>query len=221
MRKAMVEVKNSKKEFKAVLVDIFARDENCFIKLENKLSEIKVPKIHITVLYFQLENPTIPIIDPNNSKHSQHIADSSTIIFLKSQAPTKILSSVHKLEIYTPQRGNIGPNFNQYRDCTDIAVKLAFKLNNLQENLDHKAIDKAKAVIAISNNPLITGISFNFNNIPVRIKQALNDVISDSLNKIFEVVIKHIKFYIELRMIDISSDLEENIISKLTIQDEH
>lgn len=184
------------KEYKAVLIDIFAREGN-FIKEEEKINDeghkekTGKPETHTIVLYKQplktqdAENQFV-IIDPSNSKFSKHISSTNNSIRLFSKdEEINIVTSHESLIIYEPKdKYKVGPEPQKYRDCVDIAVKLAFRLNASDEYIDPKAIAKSNTVMCITNQ------SENFFAIaetPLRIKQASDIKISQQANDLLNL----------------------------------
>jgi hypothetical protein len=99
--------------------------------------------------------------------------------------------TLHKaLQIYKPE-GRVGPNFEDYRDCIDIAVKLAFGLNVTKPDINLIQLKEGKenSIITLEAAQLISNQSkfdSTFPKIkqPVRIKQN-SDV---QISKVFSVV---------------------------------
>jgi hypothetical protein len=104
-------IKSLKDGEKTALVDIFDRDADGKIKIENS-----IPETHTVVLYEK--SGKYLVIDPSNATFSYPLAGTHEDIRLCVS---------NKLQIYKPQ-ATPGPNPDQYRDCIDIAVKLAFNL---------------------------------------------------------------------------------------------
>jgi hypothetical protein len=111
VKMAISHIKNDK--VKTALVDVFERDaDNNDVEIENSL-----PKTHTVVLYEQ--SSKYLVIDPSNATFSQILVganDDIRVCFSK------------KLQIYKAADNNIGSKPNQWRDCIDIAVKLAFNM---------------------------------------------------------------------------------------------
>ncbi len=118
-----------------VLVNIFARTSDGKIKSDGTL-----PEVHTVVLYKNEPDHAgisdIIVIDPSNSAFSSHLSkfnynkpnDCSWKISTLPIEPQKIL------KIYeAPSEFTKGTNFDQYRNCTDIAVKIAFGLQTLPD----------------------------------------------------------------------------------------
>lgn len=107
-----------------VLVDIFERDNNNKIQLKGG-----IPQTHTVVLYNQLDK--VLVIDPSNANFSHILAGAhKDIVVCFSSKP---------LQIYKPS-GKTGFSLNEYRDCIDIAVKLAFSLQINKDNIQINTI---------------------------------------------------------------------------------
>lgn len=159
---------------RTVLLDIFARDKGTVKMVNNNQCEI-----HTILLY---KNPIdergtheVLVIDPSNFMFSSHLANESN--GLHNEGLSKIVTLHKRIEIYKPKNNeNVGPNGGQYRDCIDIAVKLAFMLDKAG-TLSLEDIAKLDAVRAISNNNAIDD-NFVGRDCSVRVKQNSNpDVI--------------------------------------------
>jgi len=89
---------------------------------------------------------------------------------LQNVSPDIIQSSYRADDKIYTRAGNSGPE--TWRGCIDIAVKLAFVLNNSQTNyLDIPSIIKSPEVKLITNNPIIDDNIFYSKSHPVREKQ--------------------------------------------------
>lgn len=108
-------IKQCQSGYKAVLVDVFERDANNNINVDQTSL---LPKTHTVVLYEQLGKYLV--IDPSNATFSHVLSGAHDDIRLCFS---------NKLQIYKGDGKNIGPLHDQWRDCIDIAVKLAFNLN--------------------------------------------------------------------------------------------
>jgi len=150
-------------ERKTVLVDIFERNDDNSLK----------PTTHTVVLY---KNDSaaqeVVVIDPSNFTFSSHLSTDNSDILSRLNLPVKI-TTFHKkdVQIYKP----VGePGFAPlYRNCVDIAVKIAFGLNESEavKFTSIKSITGHPSIIAISNNHVIdTNIIVNSGS--VRVKQA-------------------------------------------------
>jgi hypothetical protein len=113
-----------------VVVDIFARD-GVKLKIDAKTN---LPEIHAIVLWKESENK-IALIDPTRRQYSEHIAE-----FLKTisgETLTVEKSSVTSI-IYATRDKPTGQSEYPFtdpmpRDCIDIAVKIAFEINEQQK----------------------------------------------------------------------------------------
>jgi hypothetical protein len=180
---------------KTVLIDIFARDNG-----KVKILKDEIPEMHAVVLY---KNPLdidgkheILVIDPSNFTYSSHLSN------LNTQLEHKLLSKIvtlHKtLQIYKPIKDCTGGNLDQYRDCIDIAVKLAFGFNMQKEQMiDFNDLKDHDVIKMISNIPDIDR-SIIVKNLAVRIKQASDIDIVKKFDRCTEVINKsqEISFYV-------------------------
>jgi len=206
-----------------VLVDIFVRD-NGGIKRDQENPDC--PEIHTVVLY---KNPIregqnkheVLVIDPSNFSFSSHLSNLNGTIQHKKLGEIITLHKV--LQIYKANDPrNTGSEPEQYRDCTDIAVKIAFGLNqnkNLIINVDNiKEIDGIKF---ISNNDAINDSipvdiqTKHFVNFPLRIQQKSNTKIPEDMYK-FSKTIKDNLLKIENR-----EPLQEKYLNTLLDADDH
>ncbi|MES2214514.1 MAG: hypothetical protein V4485_00635 [Pseudomonadota bacterium] len=97
-----------------VIVDVLERDINGLIK----------PSTHTAVIFAQ--NGKYLVIDPSNASFSHILAGASDDIRLCFNK---------KFQVYSkPQGSATGPNPDEWRDCIDIAIKLAF---NIEVNLKY------------------------------------------------------------------------------------
>ena len=171
---------------KTVLVDIFKRDT------ERKITDMQ--DTHTVVLY-KAENKIL-IIDPSNPTFSSHLvnydrnlleADYSEKNKIYMPVSDKSEIGIKLIECY---KSITGISNDQYRDCIDISVKLAFGLNASSEKCNSiKNIKTLKAIQSVSNNDEIN-ISIlkdiqkdHFVKAPLKIMQKSNTSISD---KFFE-----------------------------------
>lgn len=154
------------------LVDIFERDNNNKIQLKGG-----VPKTHTVVLYNQLDK--VLVIDPSNANFSHILAGAhKDIVVCFSSKP---------LQIYKPS-GKTGFSLSEYRDCIDIAVKLAFSLqinkDNIQINtikskgdyaeiIDFSSLKESPSLKDITNQrELYPALPKILETVPVRAKQS-------------------------------------------------
>ena len=154
---------------KTVLVDVFER-------AKEKTGLIDITKTHTVVLYNT--GSKILVIDPNNPQFSSHLAN-----FSEQIETTCTPNNLYK--IYSrPDNTITGYAKVLWRDCVDIAVKLAFGFN--METEVYKSIDevvKSKVVKLITNNDKIDDSIFYSKNVSARIKQQ-SDI--DLVQKFFE-----------------------------------
>ena len=112
---------------KTILVDIFARVNGAV-----KILKDGIPETHTILLYknpAQEEKHEISVIDPSNFLFSSHIANLNHVV---AHDKLNKITTLHKgLQIYTPIKENIGSKSDQWRECIDIAVKLAFGFNKI------------------------------------------------------------------------------------------
>lgn len=149
---------------KVVLVDVIAR---------NGLSLKTIPgtALHETHCVVLCRNPSnavdgkveIVVIDPSNSAYSWHLENEDAFNALGPEIAGKIsyIRTQHKSwQIYKAEgvkRGDpveIGPGPTDFRDCIDIAVKIAFGLNVIDpaKAIDIDKIQQHPVIIALSNN---------------------------------------------------------------------
>lgn len=175
---------------KTALIDIFARDDKEQIQFDTKT---KLPETHTVVLYKNTTNEYI-IIDPSNSSFSSHLASKSNNNLIGDSI--KIIAAEKELKIYSPaSKDNIGPNPNQYRDCIDIAVKLAFGLNKI-DTIDIKDLTNLESIQEITNNShigkYIPSLPDEFS---LRIKQASETKIVKHVSSLLEYIDKQLKSF--------------------------
>ena len=157
------------------LVDVFPREFN------NKNTGVgtintKSLDTHTALLYKTTEN-NILVLDPNNPMFSSHLSkyqdDTYTLQTLCTTDPS--------FKIYSrPEKSETGFAPEKYRDCIDIAVKVAFVLNNSgnsYRNFDE--IMNSQVIKLITNNSNIDGLIFTNHDL-IRQKQ------SSSVEKIID-----------------------------------
>ena len=175
---------------KTALIDIFARDDKEQIQFDTKT---KLPETHTVVLYKNTTSEYI-VIDPSNSTFSSHLACKINNNLIGDSI--KIITSEKELKIYSPaSKDNIGPNPNQYRDCIDIAVKLAFGLNQI-DTIDIKDLTNLESIQEITNN---THIDKYIPSLPdefsLRIKQASETKIVKHISSLLKYIDKQLKSF--------------------------
>ncbi|MES2215613.1 MAG: hypothetical protein V4485_06380 [Pseudomonadota bacterium] len=108
-----------------------------------------MPEVHSVVLYKQVididkdgyTNFQIFVVDPSNSEFSKHLDHHVIEAFVSVSCAAitdnrwvDIITPQKPLQIYTiPENHPHGPDANQFRDCVDIAIKIAFGLNSMTE----------------------------------------------------------------------------------------
>lgn len=162
-------IKNSiKTKQKAVLVDIFERNEQGVISIDNETDK---PKTHTVVLCRKedvnnSDNFGFLVIDPSNSKFSQHLGlpGVNKIIDSLLNGDIKLEVSNKSYKIYE-QNSKIGTGlaFNKFRDCIDIAFKLAKSLNKTpKENIFFNNKDKSLEIFDnLQANDIVKNITNN------------------------------------------------------------
>lgn len=167
---------------KTVVVDIFARDQGK-IKDDNGLVEI-----HSIVLFKPDER--IYVIDPSNFSFSCHLSNFNQDLIITKYSADKIYeppSNKSKMgqKLVEKYKSITGDSSDQYRDCIDIAVKLALGINTKEHiDFDFDKILKLDIVQEITNNPEVNTNIIDLD-APVRIKQATQP----SIRKNFELLV--------------------------------
>jgi len=171
----------------AVLVDIFAREDDGNIKLQGFKLET-----HTIVLY-KNNKTEFAVIDPSNSDFSKHLASNINKMFINTalDVAVNVIAPSKQIKIYEPaDKNKIGTQPDQYRDCIDIAVKIAFGLGKLKGSLNINYIASIDIIKQVSNNDDISDSIpdniFNekhFIKIPLRIQQKSNlKIVEDFYN---------------------------------------
>ncbi len=144
---------------KVVLVDTFPRELKANPSKGLKVGDIEIPQdpsapisTHTVILYKNSLGQFL-VIDPNSPQYSGHLQN------LLNISVSTTLTPLHKP--YAPQATatppNTGPNPAKYRDCVDIAVKLASLLDNdVTDYISTDDVMKSDAVKLVSNNKDIT-----------------------------------------------------------------
>ncbi len=150
-----------------VLVDILERTNGQSINLDSS----NKPAIHTVLLYKVLPGRTL-VVDPSNFLFSSHLANTDFNKEL-ADAGLPVIETIHKkIQIYKPNN-EIGTGYavDKYRDCGDLAVKLAFGFNKqMLTTFDKKSIEEHPVVIRLSNIGTIDKSIFEEKSV-VRIKQ--------------------------------------------------
>ncbi len=180
--KSAVEYFTTNPNRKTILLDIFERN------LQTTLIE-DIKKTHTIVLYNT--GTKILVIDPSNPQFSSHLANFANYMEVS-------YSGNDKYKIYQPpdkadENGLLGSNPSQWRDCIDIAVKLAFGFNNTK--IIYKTVDEIIAsdiAKRISNNPDIDR-SIIVKDLSARIKQASDINQVEKFDRIEKIIDKNIQ----------------------------
>lgn len=96
-------------------------------------------------------NVNVWVVDPSNFLFSSHLANDDFNKELESDGLPKIETIHKKIQVYKTG-SDTGYEANKYRDCTDIAVKLAFGFNSVPIVKFDKDIIKHSVVVRVSNN---------------------------------------------------------------------
>lgn len=170
---------------KLYYIDIVARN------LETTV--IDDPKeTHTVVLFKQDEGKNIFVIDPSNQQFSSHIAN---IVYLDLKF---IVSYNDKVKIYKPN-GDTGHELDKWRDCIDIAVKLAFGFNNIRPEDETNKLNansfndsvKSHDVVKAITNVQSTNKDYlpdTIEDYPMRVKQSSNFELSKKIAKFLSLM---------------------------------
>jgi hypothetical protein len=168
---------------KTALVDIFERLDDGSINIDSKTGK---PGVH-TILLTQLVvkgNTQILVIDPSNSEFSRHLVFNKEII-CGVDAKIEIVASSVPIKIYSvPSKAPVGPAPDQYRDCSDIAVKLAFGLNKHSSPIDMSKLAQLPFVQEVTNSQDIHKFLFLEASHTVRARQSSIDWQREKIYKI-------------------------------------
>ena len=170
-----------------VLVDLFERNNGVAVNLDPQGH----PIIHTVVLCKGGES--ILVVDPSNFTHSSHLSNTNFNDELVRQALPPIETIHKKLQIYKPDtKVGFGNAFDKYRDCTDVAVKLAFGFNLCPIiAFDEKSIKTHPTVVRVSNIKAIDN-SIIEEDVPSHIKQTSNPFIQEAFRDIESLLLKQI-----------------------------
>ncbi len=159
----------------------------------------------------------IIVIDPNKSSHSSHLADLDnglrifgpdvTVVRGKYGADSSNIIKFSKdLNIYTGVKDKDGPNSDQYRDCSDVAVKIALALNSSDSTLDNiNKMGESDVINEISNATIkkdvveteMHGIPAQYN-VVLRMKQASDPIVRKKTHFLITQIYKQIEAQKEL-----------------------
>ena len=162
---------------KVMLVDIFERNKDGSIGTEESQGSIMIgnvtlkPKTHTIVLcrkeaVTNEDEYNFLVIDPSNSEFSKHLGMTGVnyvINNLEIGKSVKIEVSSTPYKIYE-QKKEIGTGcaFDKFRDCIDIAFKLAIKFNTLAaENINFDTKEKTIFVNPLANK-IVEHITNNY-----------------------------------------------------------
>ncbi len=157
---------------------------------ETKLGALKDDSLAMT----EISRHEIVVIDPSNSAYSAHLANLTKTHIIHPEFE-KISTLKKSMQIYTiPTGAKTGHEFDQYRDCIDIAIKMGFGLNktdtvltiNIYDSAQFKKLDQIRKItnqLKLDDNiidPTLTN----------RIKQTSDIKLVEAFNEL-EMVIKH------------------------------
>lgn len=200
-------------KLKTVLIDVFERDKSGIV------SSLET---HTAVLYNNGTNNKIFVIDPSNPQFSSHIANFHASIQVDYSDKMKIYQPPEKAN----EKGLIGSKANKWRDCVDIAVKIAFGLNKSPALNDFKAIMSSETVQTISNSYKLNDSipdeiqDKSFVKIPFRIQQKSNLKITEDLYKFSKTVKQNLieiveKTELEKGYFETLFDSDKNLCTKV------
>ena len=180
---------------KTALVDLFARhtkdgqyksghkyEGQKFISGHIKYTKDGTLETHTVVLYKQ--GSKYLVIDPSNAEFSAILVGAHNDIRVCFSKKFQVYQPIENAE----EEGLLGSKPNQWRDCIDIAVKLAFNLNRNEQLLELEQFNEAEVIKtdSLKNNISIEEISNNtethkvlpgeLDYYPLRTKQSSNIV---------------------------------------------
>lgn len=157
---------------KTVVVDILARENNTLQVLPSGKYEVHSVVLYKSDVVSADGKRDIFIIDPSNSKYSWHLANQEMQKIISASHPVQALVPFAKqLQIYKAD-GATGPAADQYRDCIDIAIKLAFGFNVSAEPLLISKLKEHPVILAVTNSDDIDKYFDVIKFHPIRVKQA-------------------------------------------------
>jgi len=127
----------------------------------------------------------------------------------------KFIPKINSLEIYSKELEQYQSFIKEnHRDCIDIALKIAFGLNQWHDPIDLNDITSFNFITEVSNQQDITNsLFFDGTEATVRIRQASNDIIRKQTNKLLDVFDQQIKgFRAYFSNIDLGTHIKELII---------
>ena len=203
----------SSDEHYTVLLDILARERGPGDDYATAIMNERSLDVHTVVLYrnpvvsAESADPTstdasasaarmqdvVLVIDPSNFAFSSHL---SQFVSLNPAQQVAIIAPTHKTQIYKAT-GRVGPHPDEYRNCTDIAVKIAFGLNATYPMLVPQGIvTYTKGILEnITACPVLQEVSNTKmdanilgDNLHVRMKQSSHPEIAKLFNDMARVV---------------------------------
>jgi hypothetical protein len=161
----------------AILLDILKRDDEGKITIDSN----NKPEVHTVVLCKTSKTDEYLVIDPNKVSHSSHIAGTG----IHDRDFSIMIPKIS--DIYTGPKDKTGPKVEQFRDCIDIAVKLALSFEAKGNPIDQDRLDTNEVVQMVSNNAdLDKAILKVTGEKAVRIKQRSN---TESIKKFHQIEI--------------------------------
>lgn len=180
---------STKEENKTVLIDIFARDpQTGMIKWQE--DNPLLPETHTVVLFKNSEKQLV-VIDPSNSSFSKHLSTNTKMLISDD---IQILVPQKEVRIYEQDKKiGTGSEPYKYRDCIDIAVKIAFGLSKI-EKVDQDKIGFLEVIQEVTNQEDVNkNLFFSKQDSIARIRQASNDEVRKLSEKILNNIDKQIK----------------------------
>ncbi|MES2215384.1 MAG: hypothetical protein V4485_05175 [Pseudomonadota bacterium] len=180
-----------------VLVDIFERTSGETINVDPSSGH---PITHTVVSYRGTSE--ILVVDPSNFLYSSHLANTDFNNELAAHTPAlpRVKTLHGKIEIYKPYappkiKTQTGYAFDKYRDCTDVAVKLAFGFLHIPiTTFDKKSIEKHPVVVRVTNMDTIDQAIVEAK-MPLRIKQTSSLLAQEDFAKIQAAVDQKLKMF--------------------------
>ncbi len=162
------------------VVDIFERTNGVAVNVDASGH----PITHSVVLY--ANGVSVCAIDPSNFLFSSHLKNTDFNGNLSAAGLPPIETIHKKLQIYIPDKAiGEGYAFDRYRDCSDIAVKIALGLNrNPLTGFDNASIRSHPVIVSISNNADEIDKSIIDDEISARVKQASSFSAQDTFSKL-------------------------------------
>lgn len=182
---------SSKEE--TIVVDIFAREQG---QIKNADGFVE---LHSVVLF--KHNEKIHVIDPSNFSFSCHLFNFNKDLIItrystdKIYEPASAKNGIGK-KLINKYNSITGASLDQYRDCIDIAVKIALGIN-AKDNIDFANIIKLDVVKEITNNPELNANIIDLD-APVRIKQATDSFVRKNFELLVDKTQKLFKHFITI-----------------------